>query len=223
MCGRFALRNPYKIAGHFNLKEMPDLPPRYNIAPSQEVAAVRFLPNAPTRELVLLKWGLIPFWAKDKKIAYKMINARAETVADKPAFRGAFRHHRCLIPASGFYEWGHKNKTKQPYFIKLKDSAIFSLAGLWEHWEGDGGEVIESCTIITTAANKTVGNMHDRMPVIVKPEQYDTWLSSETEKNSLKSLLVPFPDEEMFAYPVGLEVNNPRNDNPNCLEEVKFN
>jgi len=223
MCGRFALPNPKKIAGHFNLKNIPDLAPRYNIAPSQDIVAVRFLPNASTRELVLLNWGLIPFWAKDKKIAYKMINARAETIADKPAFRGAFKHHRCLIPASGFFEWSHKNKIKQPYFIGLKDAPIFAFAGLWEHWEGDNGEIIESCTIITTDANKTVGSMHDRMPVIIEPGQYDRWLASETEKKNLLSLLVPFPDKAMLAYPVGLEVNNPKNDNPNCLEEIKFN
>lgn len=203
---------------------MPDFAPRYNIAPSQDIAAARFLPNSSTRELVLLKWGLLPSWAKDKKVAYKMINARAETIAEKPTFRGAFRHHRCLIPASGFFEWSYKkNKTKQPYFIGLKDARIFAFAGLWEHWEDDGGEIIESCTIITTGANKTVGNIHDRMPVIIKPEQYDRWLAPETEEKDLLSLLMPFPHDEMLAYPVGFEVNNSPNDNPNCLNEIQFN
>lgn len=125
--------------------------------------------------------------------------------------------------ASGFFEWSHAGKTKQPYFIRLKDSEIFSFAGLWEDWEGNNGEIIDSCTIITTDANKTVGSIHDRMPVIIEPGQYIRWLASETEKKNLLSLLVPFPDKEIIAYPVGLEVNNPKNDNPICLEEIKFN
>jgi putative SOS response-associated peptidase YedK len=150
-----------------------------------------------------------------------MINARAESVAGKPAFRGAFRQRRCLIPAKGFFEWSHKNKTKQLYFIKLKDSNILAFAGLWEHRTGRDGEVIDSCTIITTGANETVGNIHDRMPVIIEPELYGRWLDPGTDEKTLSSLFAPFPEKKILAYPVGIEVNNPKNDNPNCLVEIK--
>ena len=221
MCGRFALPTPEEITGHFNLKKKPNLVPRYNIAPSQNIAVVRLTPYTPERKLAVLRWGPIPFWAKDRKVGYKMINARAESVADKPAFRAAFRQRRCLIPATGFFEWSHKNKTKQPYFIKLKDSNILAFAGLWEHWAGRDGEVIDSCTIITTGANETVGNIHDRMPVIIEPELYDRWLDPGTDEKILLSLFTPFPDKKILAYPVGIEVNNPKNDNPNCLVEMK--
>jgi len=221
MCGRFALPTPEELAGHFNLKNTFKLEPRYNIAPSQDIVAMRSIPDTTEREFVLLRWGFIPFWAKDTKIGYKMINARSETVADKPAFRAAFRHRRCLIPAAGFFEWSHKAKTKHPYYIKLKESNILAFAGLWEHWEGDSGETVESCTIITTEANKTVRNIHDRMPVIISPELYDNWLAPEARMKDILSLLKPFPDTKMRAYPVGMEVNSPRNDNPSCLNELK--
>jgi putative SOS response-associated peptidase YedK len=221
MCGRFALPNPEELADHFSVNNRPDLTPRYNIAPSQNIPTIRLISHASGREIVMLRWGLIPFWAKDRKIGYKMINARAESVADKPAFRAAFRQRRCLIPATGFFEWSHKNKTKQPYFIRLKDSNILAFAGLWEHWVGKDGEVIDSCTIITTDANKTVGNIHDRMPVIIEPELYDRWLDPGAEDKNLLALFTPFPDKKLLAYPVGIEVNNPKNDNPNCLVEMK--
>lgn len=149
MCGRFALPTIEGIAQYFNLKEEPNFGPRYNIAPSQDIAVVRINPDTADRELVMLHWGLIPFWAKDKKIGYKMIKARAESVAEKPAFRAVFKRSRCLIPALGFYEWDHKTKTNQPYFIRLKDSDVLAFAGLWEHWEGEGDEVIDSCTILS--------------------------------------------------------------------------
>jgi putative SOS response-associated peptidase YedK len=221
MCGRFALPTPEVLASHFSVKKTPDLAQRYNIAPSQDISAVRLIPYTADREIVLLRWGLIPFWAKDRKIGYKMINARAESVADKPAFRTAFRQRRCLIPAAGFFEWSHKAKTKQPYYIRLKDSNILAFAGLWEHWVGKNGEIIDSCTIITTDANKTVGNIHDRMPVIIESELYDRWLDPGAEEKNLLSLFTPFPDKKILAYPVGIEVNNPKNDNPNCLVEMK--
>ena len=221
MCGRFALPTPEVLASHFSVKKSPDLAPRYNIAPSQDIAVIRLISHTSVREIAMLRWGLIPFWAKDRKVGYKMINARAESVADKPAFRSAFRQWRCLIPATGFFEWSHKNKTKQPYFIKLKDSNILAFAGLWEHWAGRDGEVIDSCTIITTGANETVGNIHDRMPVIIEPELYDRWLDPGTDEKILLSLFTPFPDKKILAYPVGIEVNNPKNDNPNCLVEMK--
>lgn len=221
MCGRFALPTPEELADHFSVKKSPDLTPRYNIAPSQDIAVIRLIPHTSTREIAMLRWGLIPFWAKDRKIGYKMINARAQSVADKPAFRAAFKHRRCLIPASGFFEWSHIKGTKQPYFIRLKDSNILSFAGLWEHWVGKDGEVVDSCTIITTVANEAVGNIHDRMPVIIEPELYDRWLDPEAEGKNLLSFFKPFPDKKILAYPVGIEVNSPKNDNPNCLVEMK--
>ena len=223
MCGRFALPTPEELASHFNLKKTPGLEPRYNITPSQDIAAVRLISGTPDRELVMLKWGLIPFWAKDKKIGYKLINARAEGIAGKPAFRAAFRQRRCLIPARGFFEWLHTTKTKQPYFVRLKETDILAFAGLWEHWQGEDGEIIESCTIITTRANTTVGKIHDRMPAIIEPVQYENWLDPHAANQALLSMLKPFPAQQMVAYPVGLEVNNPKNDNPDCLAEIKDN
>lgn len=220
MCGRFALPNPEEVAGHFGLKKGGEPAPRFNIAPSQGVAAVRLSPETGERELTVLHWGLIPFWAEDRKIAYRMINARGETVAEKPAFRAAFKQRRCLIPALGFYEWEHKSKTKQPYFVRLADAGMLAFAGLWEHWQGEEGEVIESCTIITTGANSTVARLHDRMPVIVGPADYDSWLDPRTDKKRLLALVKPFAGE-MVAYPVGKGVNNPKNDEPRCLEERK--
>jgi putative SOS response-associated peptidase YedK len=220
MCGRFALPNPEELEGHFSVKKNPDLAPRYNIAPSQDIAVIRLIPQTSSREIAILRWGLIPFWAKEKKIGYKMINARAESVTDKPAFRAAFKYRRCLIPATGFFEWSHKNKTKQPYFIRLKDTNILAFAGLWEHWVGKDGEVIDSCTVITTNANEAVKNIHDRMPVIIEPEQYDRWLDPGADEKNLSTLFAPFPDKKILAYPVGIEVNNPKNDSPNCLVEI---
>lgn len=223
MCGRFALPTPEELAGHFRLKKTFHLEPRYNIAPAQDIAVIRLTANTSVQELALLKWGLIPFWARDRKVGYKMINARAESVADKPAFRAAFRHRRCLIPATGFFEWYRKGKMKQPYFIRLTDSNIMAFAGLWEHWAGNDGEIIESCTIITTNANRTVGNIHDRMPVIIDPGDYDRWLDPHAKTQNILPLLVPFSNKKMLAYPVGMEVNNPKTDTPDCLKEIKAN
>lgn len=173
MCGRFALPATESLADHFSLKQSLTLAPRYNITPSQEIAAIRFNVDTGARELVMLRWGLIPFWAKDTRIGYKTINARTEGIADKPAYRDAFKKRRCLIPALGFYEWDHKMKSNPPYFIRLMDSDIMTFAGLWERWKGKGSEVIESCTIITTEANGLVGKIHDRMPAIIEPGDYE--------------------------------------------------
>jgi len=184
---------------------------------------VRLMADSANRELVLLKWGLIPFWAKDKKIGYKMINARAESVGNKPSFRAAFRHRRCLIPAGGFFEWDHSAPAKQPYYIRRSDSELLAFAGLWEHWQGQDGEIIESCTIITTEANSLVGKIHDRMPVIIEPIQYAAWLDPQTNSGTLLAMLKPLLDRKMVLYPVGKAVNNPKNDNPQCLTAIKDN
>ncbi len=167
MCGRFTLRTPtHRLAEAFGVRDLPNLPPRYNIAPTQDAAVVRPGPEGEARELAMLRWGLVPSWSEGPS-AYSMINARAETVATKPAFRAAFRHRRCLVPADGFYEWQRVDGGKQPYLVELASGEPFAFAGLWEHWEG--GDVIESFTIIVTEANELLRPIHERMPVILDP------------------------------------------------------
>jgi putative SOS response-associated peptidase YedK len=171
--------------------------------------------------LVPLRWGLIPSWAKDEKIAYSTINARAETVAEKPAFRSAFKKRRCLIVADGYYEWQATGpKSKQPHRIHFPDDRPFGMAGLWEHWERDG-KTIESCTIIVTSANSQLATIHDRMPVILRPDAYDRWLDPEFEgSEQLESLLRPYPEEQVIAYPVSSKVGNVRNQGPELASAV---
>jgi putative SOS response-associated peptidase YedK len=221
MCGRFALKTPPRsIQEHFHLPETVNLSPRYNIAPSQAVAAVRHLPGKNIRQLDMLRWGLIPGWAKDMKLGYKMINARSETLAQKPSFRTSFKKRRCLIAADGFYEWKHVGREKQPFYLHLKNGALFAFAGLWESWHGPDGTTVESCTIITTAANKLLREIHARMPVILPPADYETWLQDSTPEQSLLQLLMPYPAEAMAAHRVGSIVNSPKNDVPDCLFPV---
>lgn len=202
------------------LPEIPDFAPRYNIAPSQSVPVIRQLHENSLRQLDMLRWGLVPHWAKDLKIGYKMINARAETITDKPAFRAPFKRQRCLVAASGFFEWQHAGNAKLPFYIHLKDDRLIGFAGLWESWHGPQGATIESCAIITTGANKLVRGIHDRMPIIIRPDQYDTWLAQSSGQNTLLQLLNPYPAEEMVAYRVSSKVNSPKNDTPDCL--LKF-
>jgi len=222
MCGRFTLTDPdADLAVQFNLPEMPDLQPRYNIAPTQPVAAVRVASRGADREMVLLHWGLIPFWAKDPDMGARMINARSETVAEKPAFRAAFRKRRCLVVADGFYEWQKQNGTKQPFYIRLRSSRPFAFAGLWEHWEGADVSVIESCTLLTTQPNDLLRPVHNRMPVILHPKDYDLWLDPEVQNAELlQPLLHPYSSAEMDAYPVSRWVNSPGNDDPRCIEPL---
>ncbi len=222
MCGRFTLLTPSEtLAEQFELPDMPALPPRYNIAPSQSVAAVRQLPDDGGRELVWLRWGLVPFWAKELSIGARMINARSETVAQKPAFRAAFRQRRCLVLADGFYEWQKQAGSKQPFFIRLEDGRPFAFAGLWEHWDGPEGAV-ESCTILTTEPNDLIRPLHNRMPIILLPTDYDLWLDhSVQEPRQLQPLLRPYSAQDMVAYPVSLWVNSPQNDGPRCIEPAR--
>jgi putative SOS response-associated peptidase YedK len=218
MCGRFALKAPPRsIQEHFHLPETIDLSPRYNIAPSQPIAVVRHLPGKNFRQLDMLRWGLIPHWAKDMNIGHKLINARSETLAPKPSFRTSFKRRRCLIAADGFYEWKHSGKTKQPYFVQLNTGNIFGFAGLWESWKSPDGNIVESCTVITTSPNELISEIHDRMPVILHPEDYETWLGDSSLMNSLQHLLMPYPADEMEIFQVNSEVNNPKNDSPSCL------
>jgi putative SOS response-associated peptidase YedK len=226
MCGRFSLRARLAemLEEYFDVLDAPLLEPRYNIAPSQPVPVIRLMPNCPKsqHELALLRWGLIPSWAKDPAIGNRMINARAETLAEKPAFRAALRRRRCLIPADGFYEWQGTGKSKQPFFIHFRDDRPFAFAGLWESWEGPDNSAIESCTIITTEANELVRPIHDRMPVILPPEAHIHWLDSSIDKfEDIAALLVPFSSGEMDAYPVTTLVNKPTHDEPGCVSPIK--
>lgn len=223
MCGRFSLRarNAALLAEYFGIVDVPLLKPRYNIAPSQPVPVLRLKPRQSNsqRELVLLRWGLIPSWAKDPAVGNRMINARAESVAVKPAFRGALQRRRCLLVADGFYEWQGASRSKQPYFIRFRDDRPFAFAGLWESWEGPDHSAIDSCTIITSAANEMIRPIHDRMPVILPPESYKVWLDPGRQKfEEIAVLLVPFSSEEMEAYPVSTLVNNATHDEPGCVE-----
>lgn len=222
MCGRFTLITPAEaLAEQFQLFEIPSLAPRYNIAPTQPVAVVRQVPGDGQRELVLLRWGLVPFWAKDPGIGARMINARSETVADKPAFRAAFRRRRCLVPADGFYEWQRLERGKQPFYVRLRDEKPFALAGLWEHWEGPDETTVNSCTLLTTEPNDLIRPVHSRMPVILAPKDYDLWLDPGVQKAELlRPLLRPYPSEGMLAYPVSTWVNKPKNDSPRCIEPL---
>jgi putative SOS response-associated peptidase YedK len=218
MCGRFTLTSPDSgIATQFNLLNLPALEPRYNIAPTQPVAAVRMQEEGISRELVMLRWGLIPFWAKDPQIGARLINARSETLAEKPAFRDALRRRRCLVLSDGFYEWQKLEGGKQPFYFRLRGGGPFGFAGLWEHWEGPEG-IIESCTLITTEANDLMRAVHDRMPVILDPKDYDLWMDRGIRQGDLVlPLLRPYPSQEMTAYPVSRRVNSPENDDAQCV------
>jgi putative SOS response-associated peptidase YedK len=219
MCGRFtqfSSRDELARLFGFDADGAPDLPPRYNVAPTQVVAVVRL--DDGRRALRPLRWGLIPSWAKDPAIGHAFINARAETVAEKPAFRAAFKARRCLIPTTGFYEWAPAGgKKKQPLHIRMLDGRPFALAGLWERWTDAEGVPVETCTILTTAANDLLRPFHDRMPVILAPEGQATWLDPHAPPDALHALLRPYPAEAMTAVPVGTYVNSPRNEGPQCL------
>ena len=225
MCGRFKLTVPFsEIVRLYNLTfSGVNLKPRYNIAPSQDVLAVRSHPETHERKGDMLRWGLIPFWAKDAKIGYSMINAKAETVADKPAFREAFKSRRCILPADGFYEWQKLDaKTKQPYLIQMKDQSLFGFAGLWERWKDKtSDETVQSCTIITTELNELCAPIHNRMPVILDPKNHGAWLGETTaSRDELLALLRPYPAEKMEAYKIGPRIGNVKNDDATLIERV---
>lgn len=223
MCGRYSLTTPAEAVRRvFGFLEQPNLEVRHNIAPTQEVAAVR-LGEDGARHLVRLKWGLIPGWAKEAAIGSRMINARAETLAEKPAFRAAFRRRRCLIVADGFYEWqAQDGGPKQPYRITLAEGRPFGFAGLWEVWKdpADGARV-ESCTIVTTEANAVLRPIHHRMPVILAPGDFAAWLATEGPPEAALALLKPYPGEAMTAYPVSRRVNKVANDDPGLIEPLE--
>lgn len=218
MCGRFALfASSDEVAKRLHLPESSLFESRYNIAPTQPVAAVRA--TAKGHELASFRWGLIPSWAGEPAIGNKLLNARCETVADKPSFRSAFRQRRCLIPASGFYEWQKQGAgRKQPYFIRPRDGGLFAFAGLWERWHDPHGETIETCTILTTEANELMRPLHERMPVIIEPASDGVWLDPHSSADALRALFVPFASDRIEAIPVGAWVSNPKHEGTRCLE-----
>lgn len=220
MCGRFTQRHkPEEVIERFEVGE-DDLisQPRYNIAPSQTLATVR---QGDGRQLFACRWGLIPFWAKDPAIGNRMINARAETLAEKPSFRRAFAARRCLIPADGFYEWRKQGKgSSRPFYIRLRDDGLFGFAGLWEEWKSPDGEVVTTCAIITVEPNELMAGIHNRMPAILKPEHEAAWLDRSNDIPAVSNLLQPYPSELMEAYEISRAVNNPRFDDPACIEPV---
>jgi putative SOS response-associated peptidase YedK len=221
MCGRFVIElAPDLVATFFGLAETPVLPPRYNIAPSQPVPVIRQQPDG-SRHLVPLRWGLVTAWAKEPGAG--LINARAETVDAKPSFRRAFRERRCIIPASGFYEWQKGEQGKVPYYIRMADGAPMPFAGIWECWKAPDGQVLESCAILTTTANATVSAIHERMPVILPPAAIARWLDPVLhDAERLAALLAPCPPERIEAYPVATLVNRPANDSPACIEPARL-
>ena len=223
MCGRYTLTaTPAAVARHFELAETPELAPRYNIAPTQPVPVVR-VSSRGERRLELRRWGLVPHWAREPSVGARLINARCESVATRPAFRDAFRRRRCLLPADGFYEWQPHPKRRRPHHLELPGRALFAFAGLYERWRGAGEEAppLETCTLLTTAAGARVSPLHDRMPVILDPESYAAWLDPEQgDPQALLPLLASERADGLRFHPVGLRMNDPRNDDPECLRET---
>ncbi len=203
----------------FEADPLEELAPRYNIAPTQPVAAIR--QPGKGRAITTLRWGLVPSWAADVSIGNSLINGRSETLLQKPAFRESFRQRRCLIPADGFYEWKKSGKARQPFHFGMKDESVFAFAGIWDRWKSPTGAPLESCSILTTSANGLLDDMHDRMPVILPPRHYDLWLTATAaEAELLRELLVPYDAGLMRRYAVSSVVNKPQNEKPECAVEV---
>ena len=222
MCGRFTLTTSREVlARAFDLDEPPALPPRFNVAPGQDVATVWQTPEG-RRELRPRRWGLVPHWARDAKIGSRLINARAETAAEKPAFRTALRQRRCLVPADGFYEWGAGGAgDRQPYYLSLPAREPFGIAGLFERWQAEDGSQLESCVLLTVPANERIRPLHDRMPAILRREDYPLWLDpAERDAKRVQALLAPWTGSELELRAVSRRVNRPANDDPRCIEPL---
>jgi putative SOS response-associated peptidase YedK len=222
MCGRYAFFSPSEAVKRvFQLEGVPDLEPRYNVAPTQMVAAVR-AGDEGRRAFALLHWGLVPRWAKERAIGNRMINARAESVAEKPAFRDAFRKRRCLVLADGWYEWQAAPGGKKPWYVRTKDARPLAFAGLWERWKDPAdGAMLESCTIVTTDAAESIRKLHERMPVVLAEADWDRWIDTAfSDAEKLQELLRPCDPKALEAWPVGLAVNTPRNDGPELIERA---
>lgn len=219
MCSRYSLTSPPEaVRAYFRYDNEAVFPPRYSIAPSQPVAIVRNTP-AGAREMALVRWGLIPSWVKDPRAFKLMINARGETAADKPSFRGAMRHRRCLVPTDGFYEWTGASGAKRPFLVRPRGGGPMALAGLWEHFLGADGSEIETMAILTVAANQTMAALHDRMPAILAPEQFDAWLDCRSgSSREVSELLLPAPEGLLELVEVSRKLDNPRNEGPEVQE-----
>jgi len=218
MCGRFALKAPpSQLITQFDLNECADFPMRYNIPPGTNIPVIRPSPDGK-RVLHLLRWGLVPHWAKDPSIGARLNNARGESVAEKPSFRTAFKQRRCLVPASGFFEWKTEGKIKQPYYFSLKSGKPMAMAGVWESWTAPDGGILRTVCIITTAANAIMAPIHDRIPVIINPDNWQAWMVEPVEK--ISSLVSAYPDEELRMWPVSRQVNRTGEDDAGLIEPV---
>jgi len=220
MCGRYAVTSsPEAIRALFRYDDLPNFPPRYNIAPTQPIAIVHLMDGK--RRFALVRWGFIPSWVKDPKTVSLMFNARGESVVDKPAFRAAMKRRRCLIPADGFYEWQRLRDRKQPFYVHGRSDTPLAFAGLWETWTGPNGEELETAAIVTTTANETLAPLHDRMPVVVPPEAFDLWLNcADVDAEAAAALIAPADEGVLEAYEVSTAVNRVANDNPALLERA---
>jgi putative SOS response-associated peptidase YedK len=223
MCARYSLiATAEELVEWFKLRKQLTLAPRYNIAPTQPVMVVRQDPDTSERAFELMRWGLIPSWAKDPSIGNKMINARSETAAEKPSFRTAMKRRRCLLPVSGYYEWKALDKRKQPYLIRPKEAPLMAFAGLWESWNSPEGDQVQSCTLLTQDARGAMRDIHDRMPVLLAPEHYDAWLDpAQQDGQGLLGRIGLIPDESLEAIPVSTHVNNPRHEGPGCIAPLR--
>ena len=220
MCGRYLLISPVEaMRRFFDVGGLLNLPPRYNVAPTQDAPVVR-LDRDGRRELIQMRWGLAPLWAKDLSMGARCINARAESLEQKPAFREAFQRRRCLVPTDGFYEWEKKGKVRQPWRIGPAEDGLMALAGLWERWRGPDGGIVRSYAVVTTDANDLVAPLHDRMPAVIPPEEFAEWLNPATSPGRLREMLRPYPSQRMKAHAVSRRVNDVRNDDPSCIEPV---
>ncbi len=225
MCGRYRLsRRKQLVEEYFDCaSDEPDWAPRYNVAPTQPVPVIRQRPKEPILELSLMRWGLVPSWSKDSSGAARMINARSETAATKPAFRDALKSRRCLIPADGFYEWKRDGKNKQPYCFEVSEGELFAFAGLWDRWKNPSGEWVKTCSILTTTPNAVTAPVHDRMPVILGPDAYELWLDAGmTNVAAASDLLKPFDARQMRCYPVSTRINSVVNDDEECSKPVEL-
>jgi putative SOS response-associated peptidase YedK len=217
MCGRYAVTSaPEAIRALFGYAEQPNFPPRYNIAPTQPIGIVRLVEGK--RQFALVRWGLLPSWVKDPRSFSLLVNARGESLADKPAFKAAMKYRRCLVPADGFYEWKATGTRKQPYYVHAKSGQPLAFAGLWETWTGPNGEEMETAAIVTTRANRALADIHDRMPVVVSPDAFNLWLDcTNVDAETAASLVAPAPENLLEAYEVSTAVNRTANDNPDLI------
>ena len=225
MCGRYRLSRRKQIVEEYfdSVSGEEDWAPRYNVAPTQSVPVIRQNPKEPIRELSLMRWGLIPSWSKDSSGAARMINARVETAATKPAFRDAMKSRRCLIPADGFYEWVRTAKAKQPYCFEVNEGQLFAFAGIWDRWKDTSGKLVETCSILTTTPNAVTSPVHDRMPVILDPDVFDLWLDPGMRDLSAASeLLKPCDAQQMRCYPISTRINHVANDDEECSAPVEL-